>query len=88
MKLSTKFFIGIVIGCIGFLFSFIICAVLSYPTNTMLLPCGMFLIVIITCFIGFYISSNNLNFKVNLKLFKFLSLYNKNKSYSTILFTK
>lgn len=78
MKLSTKFFIGIVIGCIGFLFSFIICAILSYPTNTMLLPCDMFLTVITICFIGFYISSNNLNFSLKLKYIN-ISTYNNTK---------
>ena len=71
MKLSTNFFIGVVIGCIGFLFSFIICAILSYPTNTMLLPCGTFLTVLIICFIGFYISCNNLNFNIK---FKYINL--------------
>lgn len=76
MKLSTNFFIGVVIGCIGFLFSFIICAILSYPTNTMLLPCGTFLTVLILtvliiCFIGFYISCNNLNFNIK---FKYINL--------------
>lgn len=86
MNLYIKFFIGLFIGCLGFLLSFITCAILSCPTNIMLLFCVTFLFIIITCFIGFYISYNNISLKIikYFKKFKYISLYNKNKSYSTI----
>ena len=81
MSLHIKFLIGLTIGCTGFLFTFIICAVLSCPTNIMILPIGSFLIIIVSCFIVFYVSYNNLTFK-------FTPLYNKNKLHSTSIFIK
>lgn len=73
MCLSIKFFVGIILGCIGFLASFIVCAMLSCPVNVMVLPCVSFLILVIGCFIGFYISYHNI------KIPKYKLFYNKNK---------
>ncbi len=74
MNLYVKFFIGLFIGCVGFLLSFIICAILSCPTNTMLLFCVSFLFIILICFIGFYISYNNLHLKIKKYLKKSIFL--------------
>lgn len=89
MNLYVKFFIGLFIGCVGFLLSFIICSILSCSTNTMLLFCVSFLFIILICFIGFYISYNNLHLKIKkyLKKLKYVLLYNINKTYSIILST-
>ena len=84
MSLSIKFFVGIIVGCVGFLASFVVCAMLSCPTNIMVLPCVSFLMLIICCFIGFFISYNNI--KLNFKIPKYKLFYNKNKSNSMFFY--
>lgn len=66
MNLSIKFCLGLFISCIGFFSSFVLSALFGFSTNVMLLFCLPFLVLIITCFIGFYISYNNISLKLNI----------------------
>lgn len=66
MNLSIKFCLGLFISCIGFFSSFVLSALLGFSTNVMISFCLPFLSLIITCFIGFYISYNNISLKLNI----------------------